>query len=227
MALAAAGGGYYRVAAGALVGGLATAAIVYALSYRNGLLGYRLIVVGIAVGAVLSSVNQWIVVRLDFHTALTASVWQQGTLNGLDWTQVLPMAACLGVVVAVLATMGPALSVLQMGDAVAGGLGLRPERLRFGYLVGGVALVAVACAAAGPISFIALAAPQIARRCTAGAGISLAPAAAMGAVLLLVSDVVAQRVLPGGQLPVGAVTATLGGGYLVYLLVAQSRKGPR
>ncbi|WP_163802244.1 FecCD family ABC transporter permease [Mycolicibacterium anyangense] len=227
VALAAAGGGYYRVAAGALVGGLATAAIVYALSYRNGLLGYRLIVVGIAVGAVLSSVNQWIVVRLDFHTALTASVWQQGTLNGLGWTQVLPMAACLGVVVAVLATMGPALSVLQMGDAVAGGLGLRPERLRFGYLVGGVALVAVACAAAGPISFIALAAPQIARRCTAGAGISLAPAAAMGAVLLLVSDVVAQRVLPGGQLPVGAVTATLGGGYLVYLLVAQSRKGPR
>jgi iron complex transport system permease protein len=218
------GGGYYAVAAGALVGGLVTAVVVYALSYRNGLAGYRLIVVGIAVSAVVSSVNQWIVLKIDLHTAVTASVWQQGTLNGLSWAQVLPMTVCLFVVAVVLVALGPQLPVLQMGDDAAGALGVRPDRARLAYLVVGVGLVAVACAAAGPVSFVALPAPQIARRLTASPGVGLIPSAAMGAVLLLVSDVIAQQLFSGSELPVGAVTVSLGGLYLIYLLVSQARQ---
>ena len=93
--IAGIGGGYYAVAAGALIGGMVTAVVVYALSYRNGLAGFRLIIVGIGVSAVLNSVNQWIIIKLDLHTAITASVWQQGTLSGLSWSQVLPMTVCL------------------------------------------------------------------------------------------------------------------------------------
>lgn len=218
------GVGYYAVAAGALIGALLTAVLVYALSYRNGVAGYRLIVVGIGVSAVLNSVNQWIVIKLDFHTAVTASVWQQGTLSGLSWTQVVPMTICLSVLALALATLGPALPVLQMGDDAAGALGVRTEGVRLAYLGVGVALVALACAAAGPITFIALAAPQIARRLTATPGVGLVPSAAMGAVLLLVGDVIAQHLLPGNELPVGAVTVSLGGAYLIYLLVTQARK---
>lgn len=222
--IAGIGGGYYAVAAGALVGGLVTAAAVYALSYRNGIAGYRLIVVGIAVGAVVNSVNQWIIIKVDYHTAVTASVWQQGTLNGLTWTQVVPMTVCLVIVTGLLVALGPQLPVLQMGDDAAGALGVRPEPARLAYLLVGVALVALACAAAGPITFIALAAPQIARRLTASPGVGLVPSAAMGAVLLLISDVIAQQLFSGNELPVGAVTVTLGGMYLVYLLVTQARR---
>lgn len=222
--IAGIGGGYYTVAAGALVGGLVAAVLVYVLSYRNGLAGYRLIVVGIAVGAVLNSVNQWIVIKLDFHVAVTAAVWQQGTLNGLSWSQVVPMTACLAVMAAVLIALGPQLPVLQMGDDAAGALGVRPDRARLSYLVVGVGLVAVACAAAGPITFIALAAPQIVRRLTASPGVALVPSAAMGAVLLLVSDVIAQQLFSGSELPVGAVTVSLGGLYLIYLLVTQAHR---
>ena len=222
--IAGMGGGYYAVAAGALIGGLVTAVVVYALSYRNGLAGYRMIVVGIGVGAVLNSVNQWVVIKLDFHTAVTAAIWQQGTLSGLDWSQVLPMTTCLAVAVVALVALGPALPVLQMGDDAAGALGVRPDRTRVAYLIVGVGLVAVACAAAGPITFVALAAPQIARRLTASPGVALVPSAAMGAVLLLISDVIAQQVLPDNELPVGAVTVCLGGVYLVYLLVTQARR---
>jgi iron complex transport system permease protein len=218
------GGGYYAVAAGALIGGLVTAVAVYALSYRHGVAGYRLIVVGIAVSAVVSSVNQWIVLKIDLHTAVTASVWQQGTLSGLSWEQVLPMTVCLLVAAAVLVALGPQLPVLQMGDDAAGALGVRPDRTRLAYLVAGVGLVAVACAAAGPVSFIALAAPQIARRLTASPGVGLIPSAAMGAVLLLVSDVLAQQLFSGSELPVGAVTVSLGGIYLIYLLISQARQ---
>ncbi|MCP3811439.1 iron chelate uptake ABC transporter family permease subunit [Mycobacteriaceae bacterium Msp059] len=218
------GGGYYAVAAGALVGGLITALAVYLLAYRNGLAGYRLIVVGIALGAVLSSVNQWIVIKLDFHAAVTASVWQQGTLSGLSWVQVVPMTICLLAIAVGLVVLGPQLPILQLGDDAAGTLGVHPERARLAYLVAAVALVALACAAAGPITFIALAAPQLARRLTASAGVGLMPSAAMGAVLLLGSDVIAQHLFGGNELPVGAVTVSLGGAYLIYLLVTQARK---
>ncbi|MBB5160700.1 iron complex transport system permease protein [Mycobacterium sp. AZCC_0083] len=222
--IAGIGGGYYAVATGALIGGLVTAVLVYALSYRNGLAGFRLIVVGIAVSAVVNSVNQWIIIKIDFHTAVTASVWQQGTLSGQSWSQVLPMTVCLVVMAAILVAMGPQLPVLQMGDDAAGALGVRPDRARLAYLVVGVGLVALACGAAGPISFVALAAPQIARRLTASPGVGLVPSAVMGAVLLLVSDVIAQQVFSGSELPVGTVTVSLGGAYLIYLLISQARQ---
>ena len=222
--LATLGSGYYAVAAGALLGGLVTAVVVYALSFHRGVAGYRLIVVGIAVGAVLNSVNQWIVIKLDHHTAVTAAVWQQGTLSGLTWTQVVPMTVCVALLVSALVALGPQLPVLQLGDDAAGALGVRPDRARAAYLVVGVGLVAVACAAAGPITFVALAAPQLARRLTASPGVALLPAAVMGAALLLVSDVIAQQLFSDNELPVGVVTVSLGGCYLIYLLATQARK---
>jgi iron complex transport system permease protein len=218
------GGGYYAVAGGALVGGLAAAILVYVLSYRNGIAGYRLIVVGIAVSAILNSVNQWIVIKIDVHLAVTAAIWQQGTLSGLGWTQVPPMTVCLLVMTALLVALGPQLPVLQMGDDAAGALGVHPDRARVAYLIVGVGLVAVACAAAGPITFVALAAPQIARRLTASPGVGMVPSAVTGAVLLLFSDIIAQRLFPGSGLPVGAVTVSLGGLYLIYLLATQARR---
>lgn len=222
--LATVGGGFYAVAGGAMVAALATAVVVYGLSYRHGVAGYRLIVVGIAVSAVLNSVNQWIVIKLDHHTAVTAAVWQQGTLSGLTWTQTVGLAVCLAALTAALLALGPQLPVLQLGDDAAGALGVRPERARLGYLVVAVGLVALACAAAGPISFVALAAPQLARRLTASPGVALVPAAAMGAMLLLLSDVIAQRLFVDNELPVGVVTVSLGGAYFVYLLITQARQ---
>ncbi len=225
VALAAFGGGYYVMAGGAIVGGMIAAVAVYALAYRSGVAGFRLIVVGIAVSAVLNSVNQWIVIKIDLKQAITASVWSQGTLSGVEWTQLVPVAVCSAVAIVAVGALGSQLAVLQMGDDAAGALGVRVERVRLAYLVVGVVLVAVATAAAGPISFVALAAPQLARRLSGSAGVGLVGSAAMGAVLLLVSDLVAQTVLAPTQLPVGAVTVCVGGLYLVYLLITQVRKG--
>jgi iron complex transport system permease protein len=224
VAIAAYGGGYYATAAGALIGGLAASIVVYALAYQRGIAGFRLIVVGIAVSAVLSSVNQWIIIRIDLHAAVTAAIWQQGTLNGQTWSNAVPMMLCLAVALAALTAMGTRLHILQLGDDTAGALGINPDRARIGYLIAGVALVAVAAATAGPISFVALAAPQIARRLTGSAGIGLIASAIFGAVLLLGSDVIAQRAFAPNELPVGAVTVTLGGLYLVYLLITQARR---
>jgi iron complex transport system permease protein len=217
------GNDYYLTAAGALAGGLVTAAGVYLFAYQRGIQGFRLIIVGIAVSAVLSSVNEWFQIKVKLQTAVAASIWGQGSLNGLSWQQVTPVVVLLAVLTATLVAAGPRLQLLELGDEVATGLGVRVEATRLAYLGIGVALTALATAAAGPIAFVALAAPQLAQRLTRSAGMALVPAAAMGALLLIVSDWVAQHVFAPTQLPVGVVTVTIGGAYFAWMLARQAR----
>ncbi|MEU4244589.1 iron chelate uptake ABC transporter family permease subunit [Actinoplanes sp. NPDC026619] len=218
------GAGYYVTAAGALAGGLLTAAAVYLFAFRRGVQGFRLIIVGIAVSAVLTSANEWLIIKADLQVALAASIWGQGTLNNAAWRGVGPAATVLGVLAVALLAMGPRLSLLEMGEDAAAALGVRVERTRLAYLVIGVALTAAVTAAAGPISFVALSAPQLAQRLTRTPGIALGPAAAMGALLLIVSDWLAQHAFAPTQLPVGVVTVAVGGIYFVWLLLRQGRK---
>jgi iron complex transport system permease protein len=218
------GNGYYVVAAGALAGGLATAVAVYLLAFKRGVHGFRLIIVGIAISAMLASVNQWFIIKVDLQGAFAALLWGQGSLNGLGWAQVTPVAVTVGLLCLLLIGYGLRLSLLEMGDDAAAALGVRVEPTRLAYLVIGVALTAVATAAAGPISFVALAAPQLARRVTRTPGVALLPSAAMGAFLLMLSDFLAQRAFAPTQLPVGVVTVSVGGIYFVWLLVRQTRR---
>jgi iron complex transport system permease protein len=92
-------------------------------------------------------------------------------------------------------------------------------------LTAAVLLASFACATAGPVSFVALAAPQVARRLTRAPGPNLVPALATGAALLVTADWVAQRLPSGHQLPVGVVTGVLGGTYLLWLLATERRAG--
>ncbi|MEO3884827.1 iron chelate uptake ABC transporter family permease subunit [Nonomuraea sp. B5E05] len=218
------GRGYYETAAGALIGGLAAALVVYLLAYRQGVQGFRLIIVGIAISAVLASVNQWFVIKADLRLAVAAAIWGQGSLNTVKWEHVPPVAAAVVLLAGCLLALGPRLSLLAMGEEPAAALGVRTERARLLYLVVGVALTAVATAAAGPVSFVALAAPQLARLLTRTAGIALAPSAAMGALLLTASDWLGQRAFAPTQLPVGVVTVSLGGLYFAWLLARPMRK---
>lgn len=103
------------------------------------------------------------------------------------------------------------------------GLAVGAERLRLTLLA--VALTGAASSVAGPIGFVALAAPQLGRRLARARGISLAAAAATGALLVLAADLVAQRALAPAQIPVGLVTGAFGGLYLAGLLLAERRMG--
>jgi len=221
------GGGADATAPAALVGGLLTALVVGALSWRGGrhggVPGVRLVLVGIGVAAVLQSVNSLLVVRADLSAAQDAAHWLAGSFNATTWTDVLRLAVVLAVVAPVTASLARTLPVLALGDDTARALGTRVERSRLGLVLCGVVLVAMATATAGPIAFIALAAPQLARRVTRTAGSGLVSAALMGAVLTLASDVAAQRLFAPTQLPVGVVSGSLGGVYLIWLLTREKR----
>lgn len=215
---------YLAVAGGAVAGGLATAALIYVLAYRKGSQGFRLIIVGIAVSAMLSSLNTWIILNAELHIAMAAGAWGSGSLNTVSWAQTAPALSVLAVLWVLAALVARRMSLLELGDDEAVALGLRSNRVRLALVILEVALTATATAVAGPIAFVSLAAPQLARRVSRAPGVTLAASAAMGALLLSASDFVAQRLFAPTQLPVGIVTVALGGLYLVWLLIREARR---
>ncbi|MGW4225448.1 FecCD family ABC transporter permease [Streptomyces bauhiniae] len=213
------------VTAGALAGGLVTGLGIYLLAWKQGVHGYRLVLVGIGVSAVLTAVNGYLITKADIVDAARAVVWMTGSLSGRDWTQVWPLLVLCAVVVPVVLANGRGLRMLEMGDDVAYALGVRVHRVRLVLMVGAVLLTAAATAAAGPVGFVALTAPQLARRLTRSPGPNLVPSLCMGAALLVTADWVCQRLFGADQLPVGVVTGVVGGAYLLWLLVGERRAG--
>jgi len=216
-------GGVVGITSGALAGGLLTAALVYLLAWRNGVESFRLIIVGIAVRALLVAGNTWLIISASLESAMTAGLWSAGSLNGISWAKSLPVLAVIALCCLLLLTLSRRMRLLEMGDDTACALGVPVERSRVLLLLIGVTLTAAATAVAGPISFIALVAPQIARRLCANRNVLLLTALT-GALLLLIADVAAQRLFMPYQLPVGVLTVSLGGIYLIWLLIRESRK---
>lgn len=207
------------VALSALVGGVGTALAVYLLARRDGTSGgERFVLVGIGIGAMCTAVINLMVVRAEIETAVNAQTWLAGSLLARDWTHVQMLAAASVVLLPVLVVLGRRLTMMEMGDDLAAGLGVNVERVRFATIVLGVLLTGAAVAATGPIAFVALAAPQIAGKLSNRSGVRLVNSWIIGAVLLAAADLASEAVDLGLRMPVGTLTALLGGVYLMWLL---------
>ena len=207
----------------ALAGGLLMAFLVFGLAWRKGIDGYRLVLVGIGLSAMAQAVIRYLLTRSDIQQAAAANVWITGSLNGRDWEQAVPLALSLVVLLPAALALGRTLRVLQFGDETATALGIRVPLAQAVTVVVAVALAAVAVAAAGPIQFVALVVPQIAVRLTGGSRPPVLTSGLLGALLLVVSDLLARTVLPD-SFPVGVVTSVLGAPYLLWLLVRGRRR---
>ena len=212
------------VSGAALGGALLSAAVIYAVAWRGGLSGYRFVLVGVGVSALMLAVVNFLLTRASVFEAQTALVWLTGSLNGASAAQLHPLALACLVLVPLTLLVGRALLVLQLGDDLATSVGLRVEPARLAAVVLGVALAAVATAAVGPVGFVAFVAGPVAKRLTGSSGPALVPAALVGALVVVASDVVGQHLLPVA-LPVGVVTAAVGAPYLLFLLVRSNRAG--
>ncbi|MFE1903056.1 FecCD family ABC transporter permease [Streptomyces gardneri] len=212
-------------AGGAVVGGLVTGVTIYLLAWKKGVHGYRLVLVGIGAAAMLTSVIHYLITKANLVDATRATVWMTGSLDGRDWSQFWPLFAVCCVLLPLVLGHGRALRMLEMGDDAAYALGVKVERTRIVLMASAVLLVAVATSAAGPIVFVSLSAPQLARRLTRAPGPNLAASALMGSALLLSADWIATNAFGERQLPVGVVTGILGGCYLLWLLVTERKAG--
>ena len=213
-----------QLAVGSVAGGLVVAAAIYLLSLETGFSGLRLVVIGIAVNAMVTAVNSWIVLRADLEVAIAAVGWSAGSLNGVGWEDLGIPFTVIAVLLALMTTRAHAMHQASLGDPIAVTTGVGLDRLRLLMVLVGVGCTATVTAVAGPIAFIALAAPQIGRRLAGAAGVPLLPAALTGAVLLQGADLLAQSLLAPVALPVGVVSTAIGGCYLIWLLTKEVRR---
>ena len=218
------GGSSISVMIGALVGGIMTALVVFFLSVRNGnTRGVRLVIVGIGVSAMLASLNTWMLLTATVEDALMASLWGAGNLSGATWFDVW-LIGCGAIIfgIGAVCLLRP-MRIMQIGIPFATALGLHVHRVQLLAIMVGIGLIAIATSTVGPIAFIALAAPHIARRVVRLDGLVLGTSAAVGALLLLLADVIAQRIYPDSPLPVGIVTVSIGGIYFLWLLFREGK----
>ncbi len=213
------GGGPLAVALSAMFGGLATATVVYLLSFKHGVTGgYRLVLIGIGAGATLSALNGLMLVKGDLDNAITANLWLAGSLDARNWDHARTVMGGALLLVPLIGLAATRLRMIEMGDDLARQLGVHVERTRFAMIACAVLLAGVATGAAGPIAFLALAAPQLAARLTASRGVPVLSAAAMGAFLLVIADLITQYIAADLILPIGRTTGLVGGLYLLWLL---------
>lgn len=208
-----------------LAGTLLAAVLIYLLAWRNGVSGYRFVLVGIGFAAICAGLVSYVLTRADLQDVQQALVWITGSLNSVDDVSLSVLAVSAVVLVPAALLVGRPLAALGLGDDIAAGIGVRPERTRILSIAVGVALAAVAVSVAGPIAFVALLAAPVARRLVGRGALALVPAALVGALVLVVSDVVAQFAVPGVVFPVGVVTGIVGAPYLLWQLTRTNRIG--
>lgn len=213
-----------QVATMAIVAGLGVAVLVYVLSFRDGVVGTRLILVGIGIAAMLDSVTAYVLSEAGEWDLQVALRWLTGSLNGTRWNEVVPVLVAFVVLAPILFANGRNLTMMQLGDDSAAALGVRVERTRIIVIVAAVGLVCFATSASGPIAFVAFLSGPIAARIVGSGRFLLVPAGLVGATLVLAADFAGQYAF-GLRYPVGVVTGLLGAPYLVYLIVRSNRAG--
>jgi iron complex transport system permease protein len=221
------GGSSATVPLAALAGAAATAAALYALAWRGGLQGTRLVLIGIGLTAMLAAATNYLLTRGELTDVQRATVWLVGSVYNRGWEHVVPLAISLVVLVPAALLLTRGLEALQLGDDVARMLGVRVERTRALLVLVAVALAAGAVAAAGPVGFVAFIAPHLVRRLVPGAGPgTVLPLAGLaGAALVVVCDTGARLVLAPTELPVGILTTVLAAPYFLVLLQRANRLG--
>lgn len=219
------GGSGPQLTVGALAGSGLSAAAIFLIAYKHGLQGFRLVLVGIGLAAMLSSLTSFMLVQSDINSAAGAAAWLTGSLGNRQTVHVWIITSTLVVATPLLLILGRHLRLLELGDDLNRTLtGLKQGR-KISLVSVAVLLAALATAAAGPIGFVALVAPQITRRLLAERQVGLAPTAAVGALIIVGADLAGRLMFAPTSMPVGVLTSVIGAPVLLYLLARASRIG--
>ncbi|MGX2995435.1 FecCD family ABC transporter permease [Streptomyces sp. JNUCC 64] len=205
-------------------GGVLAAALVYVFAWRGGLQATRFVLIGIGIAMALRSIVSLFMTKGDQQVAQQAQVWMTGSLNGRGWPEATPLVWTLVLLLPAVLWAAHAQRRVGVDDDTATALGVRLGRVRLGLVAVGVLLASVATGTAGPVDFVALLAPQVSRRLTRTAQIPLLSSALLGAVIVVVADLLARRLFAPTELPVGVLTAAVGAPYLIWLII-RSRSG--
>ncbi|HRO10201.1 iron ABC transporter permease [Amaricoccus sp.] len=212
--------------AAAFAGAVATTALVFAIARRGGTThAATLILAGVAINAIAFSVVGLMTYMSDDQELRDLTFWSMGGLGGATWRAAALATLCTLVAAAGLWRLARGLDLLQLGERAAWHAGLEVERVKRAAGLWSALAVGAGTAVAGPIGFIGLVAPHIARLCVGPSHRLVAPAAALiGAGLLLAADLGVRMIVPPAEPPVGLATSLIGGPFFLWLLLARMRR---
>lgn len=212
------------ISAAAFVGAAVSASLIYVLAWRDGITGYRFILIGIGVSELMYALIGYLLVQARFTDARAAMTWLVGSVGQTDTAQLWILVVAVAILLPLAFMLGRPLRMLELGDDTATGLGVRAEPMRLALIAVSLLLIAVATAAVGPIMFVALMAGPIASRLLRGGPGVIPCAALVGAIIVLAADLIAVHALPV-RLPTGVITGAVGAPYLLWLLATTNREG--
>ncbi|WP_297103740.1 iron chelate uptake ABC transporter family permease subunit [uncultured Devosia sp.] len=213
------------VSVGAFLGAILTALAIYLLAWRDGVTAFRVVLIGIGMAAMLAAAISYLFTRARLNEVQQAMAWLVGSLNAARPEDCIVLGGAMLVLVPLLIGLVRGLDAMELGDDTARALGATVERSRLGLMLVAVGFAAFATAAVGPVGFVAFVSGPLARYLLKGTGRGFPQAALVGALVMLVSDLIAQHMLPAVQLPVGVVTGACGALFLLWLLMSSGRSG--
>ncbi|MDZ5472170.1 iron ABC transporter permease [Bacillus sp. 31A1R] len=195
------------------------ALLVYFLAWKNGVSPIRLVLIGIGISALMQALTTMMLMLAPIYKASQANIWITGTVHGSTWANVGIAVPWIVILIIVAIIMARKLNVQELGDEIATGVGGRVQRQRFILLMISTALVGCSVAFAGGIGFVGLMAPHMARRLVGSAFGALLPVSALiGAILVMVADLIGRTLFSPLEIPAGVFTAGIGAPYFIYLL---------
>ena len=210
----------------AFVCGLVTTIVVYVLARSNGRTEVvTLILTGVAVNAISGALISFIVFKAPTQAREQIVFWQMGSFNGSRWEQVAIVVPLVVVGIVLTMFLARGLDLVSLGEKAARHLGVDVERLRLYAMVLSALLVSAAVAFVGIIAFVGLVVPHLMRMLLGPGHRLLLPASVLGgAVLLTFADLAARTLIEFADLPIGMLTALIGGPYFFYLLRRSRRE---
>ncbi|OXM87939.1 FecCD family ABC transporter permease [Paenibacillus rigui] len=204
----------------AVAGAFAAALLVYILSWKQGVTPLRLVLIGIGFSAAMSSLSYMMMISGPIILANQAMTFMTGSVYGVSWAKaVVPLLPWMIVLLPLIFVYSRHINIQELGEDVARSMGSAVQRQRFLLLLLSVALAGAAVAFGGAISFIGLMAPHIARKLVGPSFGALLPVSAlMGAIVLLLADLVGRSLFAPLDIPAGVFTACIGAPFFVYLL---------
>lgn len=179
----------------------------------------KMAIIGVALSALWAAISHYLMLTnpVEINTAM---LWLTGSLWGRSWSYLNVVLPWLVVLLPLPFIFCRDLDTLGLGENKASTLGVTVNKVQISVLVLAVALSTTAVAICGPIAFLGLVAPHLARRLVGGRHRTLLPAALIiGALLLQLSDILARVIDPPTELPAGILTAIIGAPYFFYLLM--------
>ncbi len=213
--------GGYLVPFAAFAGGWLTTMVLYRIATRRGRTSVAtMLLAGIALGAIMGALSGVVILRASDRELRDLTFWGLGSLAGANWPKLLAGAPIMAMALVFAPWLARGLNALALGEAAAGHIGIRVQKVKNLAILTVAAATGAAVAVSGGIGFVGIVVPHLLRLASGpDHRWLLVNSALLGGVTLLLADMVSRTIIAPAELPIGIVTAIMGGPFFLWILL--------